>query len=144
MGFRAGYKFRCRIDGSVYVSADVGVDASCDPLDISNTEGYTGNSTATAHVGYTSVIGGLLSARVNVRNATFSDDDNPFVAPLSVQAGGTYKALRIYLHSTSGVNWYFPSFYIGGVSWNAQVRGLQPISFNGQNDGLFYYPDGSA
>lgn len=143
MAFRAGYKFRVRLNSSTYVAADVGVDASVDPQDVSNTEGNTGNSTATAHVGYSAVIGGLSSARVNIRNATFDDSDNPFVAPLSVQAGN-YATLRIYLYSTAGVSWYFPSFFFAGVGYNAQVRGLQPVNFNGQNDGLFYYPDGTG
>lgn len=143
MGFKHGYRFRVRVNSTAYGCSDLGVDASVDPGDCSNTEGYTGQVGMTAHTGFSSVIGGLRSARVNFRNATFADDENPFAAPYAMQPG-EYVALRVYLFSLTSVSWYFPSFFIAGTSWNGQVRGLQPVSINGQNDGLFFYPDGSS
>lgn len=142
MAFRAGWRFRVKLRTVTYVAADCGVDAMVDPQDVSNTEGNTGGGT-TATVGYATVLPGLTSCRANVRNATFDDADNPFLSPLTVKAG-EYPTLRIYLAGTSSVSWYFPSFMISNVSWQGQVRGLQPCSFNGQADGLFYYPDGSG
>lgn len=143
MGYKSGYKFRLRINSTAYGCSDVGVDASVDPQDVSNSEGYTGQSGITAHVGYSSVISGLRSARANFRGATFADDENPFTAPWNA-IPGEYATLRVYLWGLTGVSWYFPSFLIVGTSWNAQVRGLQPVSVNGQSDGLYYLPDGTG
>jgi hypothetical protein len=85
----------------------------------------------------------LILVRVSFRNATFADDENPFAAPYGMQVS-EYVTLRVYLFSLTSVFWYFPSFFIAGTSWNGQVRGLQPVSINGQSDGLFYAPDGSS
>lgn len=143
MGFKHGYRFRLRVNSTAYGASDCSVDITSDGADVSNTEGYTGQVGITAHTGYASVIGGLRSARVSFRNATFADDENPFAAPYGMQVS-EYVTLRVYLFSLTSVSWYFPSFFIAGTSWNGQVRGLQPVSINGQSDGLFYAPDGSS
>lgn len=143
MAFRAGYRFRVRVNSTAYVSVGVNVAASVDPLDVTNTEGSPGNSAASAATGYAAVIPGVKAMRVSVQGATFDDSDNPFISPLSVQVGN-YCTLRVYLSSLSSVSWYCASFLITNVTYSAQVRGLQPVSFDGQSDALFYHPDGTG
>lgn len=123
-----------RIGSATHFATSWDVNPSAEELETSNFEG----------VGYTDRIAGLIDCEVTVEG-WFDTSANPFDSPLSLAAGNVITNLKLYLNTTAGPFWLFPSFQIlTSPMTGVQVKGLLPFKFTGKNKGIFSAPTGSA
>ena len=90
--------------------------------------------------------GGFDQKDGQFQNATFSIgidydfDQSPFGAPLNITAGTQLTDVRLYLDTTTGPHWYFPSAIVTGIPQSLDVGGRIETTINGENDGTFSPP----
>lgn len=136
--FIQGEYSRVFIEGTAYHVKKWSIKFKRPRLDVSNTEGMAGNSLQpdTLSPGYAAGVRGLYAAEVTLEEATFDADLNMFLTPISMQADD-YTSIKIY-PVRGGDYHYFPSLLIEEISHEGEVGGLQPVTFTGSSDGIFY------
>lgn len=107
------------------------VTPKADKLETTNFEGS----------GYAEFIAGVRQCDVQIQ---FSDNGaaNPFDGGLT--AGSIISNLKLYLNTTAGPYWLFPSFFVESVSMKADVKEQMMDSLTGSGTGTFTYPTGNA
>ena len=144
--YQAGFQAKARLGASgaapttAYAIARWTIADEVQEQDVSNTEGQEGNTTISSlNPGFSAYIAGLRRFTANLVNASFDVTNNPFAAPLNLNAG-VYVAIKLFLNQATGVSWFCTSFLINRISQDGDVRGLQPLTIAGVGDGFYTDP----
>ncbi len=139
MAMRPFFNVKVFINDVAYSAAEVNIDDSVTDIETSNTEGTSVDPAATENPAFETHMGGPQMARVTVKNASFSDTENPFAAPFNVTPR-SYIAFQMQTNGALSPDWTFPSLFIQQVSHGGQIKGAQPVSFTGISNGEYTDP----
>jgi hypothetical protein len=134
-----GFVFRVMILGVPYKAKNVRVVDRATGQATDNSEGAPGNPVAVAGVGYAAKVPSVKEATITITSATYDSTDNPFAAPYLIRAQ-QYVEILVYPISGGPVLWDFPVALITEVTYEAEVRGLQPVTFTAESDGRYTAP----
>lgn len=93
--------------------------------------------------GFGTAIGTIIEADVQITDADWDGNANPFDNPPNLRPGQTVH-LILYLNDLTGPLWDFPNFLVEEAPCDADVRSTLRVSVNGYGNGQFFYPTGNA
>lgn len=132
----AGYNLKAVINGVFYGTVDYNIRAYCGDLDVSDSEG---DDATGGFAQFELHIAAQKALQVTIRNATFDRANNPFDAPISLDAG-VNLSIVIFLYGSTGPNWSLPVVLVTSVEQTGNVKQGQPISFSGITSGRYTPP----
>lgn len=135
-----GFVFRVMIDGVAYKAKNVRVVDRATGQDVTNSEGVAGSLIGISAVGFGAKVPAPKDATVTVTTATFDDDDNPFGPAYQINAQIYLTDVWVYPISGGPLLWAFPCLLVTEVTYEAEVRGLQPVTFTAESDGAYTAP----
>jgi|AGTN01.1.fsa_nt_gi hypothetical protein len=140
----AGFKAAVAINGANYNVAEIGIDQTVEDLDVTNSEGASGDANAvvdeTYPAAFQAAVAGPRIARVNFKSATFDVENNPFLTPFTFFEGDYINAEVVPDRADGDVKWVFPSLLVTEIKYEQTARGLQPISISARTNGKYFPP----
>jgi hypothetical protein len=118
-----------RLNGVTLTAKQWTVEESVDELDTSNFEGG----------GYSDRIAGLKTARVTIE-IDLDGQANPW--DLNAYSGSTLTNVFLYLNTTAGPKWQFPSFLVLAGTNPSDVKSNGKLTIRGANKGTYTKPTG--
>jgi hypothetical protein len=92
--------------------------------------------------GYGDVESNTISCDITIE-FDFDATNNPWDAPLSLQAGNTLINLKLYLNLTTGPFWLFPSVKCLTAPTNAEPKAMLNGAYTFRSKGTFTPPTGA-
>lgn len=135
-----GFVFRVMIGGVAYKAKNVRVVDAATGQDVANSEGEPGSPVGSPGVGYGAKVPGPKDARVTVTTATWDDGDNPFGGVYQIRSQIYLTDVWVFPISGGPLLWDFPVLLVTEVTYEAEVRGLQPVTFTAESDGAYVAP----
>jgi hypothetical protein len=140
MTMRRAVDMKVTIKGVLFSVQEFTFDDVCPLDDVSNTNGVTGNPAYGPSPGFASKLPDIKNGRVSLRMATFDDAENPFAAGGLNIGAGSFVPILAYPAGLTGVKWTMSNVAIAQMSNSGHVPGVQPISLQGETDGLYLTP----
>lgn len=136
MPMRRGADVKVDIDGVPFAAQRVRAGDRSPALNVSNSEGQTGNPVTADGPNYVSKTPDLREGTLQLVNATFDDDNNPFGSPLFLTSGNWYAVL-IYPAGRDGEAHDYGNLLLESVGHDFGIPGLQPCTFDFVSDGSY-------
>lgn len=142
----AGLNLQVTINNIPYSVAEFSADQQSEGLDATNSEGHPGSelNPLPAAAGrnpvqpwglFQSRVAGPIVTRVMLKNASFDPARNPFRAPLLMRAGLYYSVL-VWPNTAIGNIFHGFILLVTSIKHESTVKGLQPITIEGETDGV--------
>jgi hypothetical protein len=131
-----GFEGRVKINDITVAYATVSLDPLMQANDLSNSEGKTGKAGMPAIPGFRSVTGDVAGFRITIEIRTWSDLDDPFALPLSLDQGD-YVKVEVFPLKAGTKKHSFPSALLVSPSHRLQIPGTQPVTLVFESDGFY-------
>lgn len=81
------------INGAAYAYRSIQRAGRVNPIDVSNSEGLTGDPAGVALPGFSSTLPDIRGSEFTVSQSVFIDEINPYSAPINLVEGGYYDLI---------------------------------------------------
>lgn len=142
MSMRRGQDARATINGVAFAFNRFRISDRAASLNVSNSEGRTGNSAGTDSPGFMSKTPDLSEGQFELVAASYDETFNLFGTPPNLTPAFWYDVF-VYPVGIDNDPWEFPNALLVEVTHEGNVPGLQPLTLRFETDGA-YLPPGTS